>query len=151
MVAHTACHGTKPSELFARYSAGFWRIQSEEEARSKSGSRKAGISAGETTEEPRRHTSKVPSSTALSTGRTGSKKTLGFLPLAQPGGGGGLGECRAVLELCKRQPKHFQTPAPTSLPSEGSQQGEVATPRLGLTQEASAAGGVVRKPCRSRL
>lgn len=64
---------------------------------------------------------------------------------------GGPGECRAVLELCKLQPKGFQMPAPTSLSSKGSQQGEVATPSLGLTQLAWAAGGVVRKHCRSQI
>lgn len=61
-------------------------------------------------------------------------------------------QSREVLELCKLQPEDFQTLAPASLSYKASQQREVATPSLGLTQEASAAaGGVARKHCRSQI
>lgn len=74
------------------------------------------------------------------------QENSGLPPSCSTSGGGGLGECRAVLELCKRQPKDFQTPAPTSLPSKGSEQGEVATPALVLLKKLQLLAGLSGNP-----
>lgn len=69
--------------------------------------------------------------------RSGGKNTLGFLPLVKPVVGEALGAAEQFWNCASRSPKVFKTLLLPAFPQGRSEQGDIATPSLGLIYSTS--------------